>query len=72
MLTEDQIKYNHLADKVRKMMKSQEDYLSSGRSGQRDIRKLMIFKSLQKEVNELLNPKPKPQARLFDDEFLGR
>lgn len=72
MLQDAELKYNKLADKVRKMLQAQKDYFSSGRSGQRDTRKLMISKSLEKEVDEMVNPKPRPQAGLFDGEFLGR
>ncbi len=72
MLQDAEFMYNKLADKVRKMLQAQKDYFFSGRSGQRDTRKLMISKSLEKEVDEIINPKPKPQAGLFDSEFLGR
>ena len=72
MLHDAELKYNNLADKVRKLLLAQKDYFSSGRSGQRDIRKLMISKNLEKEVDEIINSKPRPQAGLFDSEFLGR
>lgn len=72
MLQDAELHYHKLAYKVRKMLLAQKEYFSSGRSGQRDTRKLMISKNLEKEVDEIVNPKPTPQARLFDGEFLGR
>ncbi|HEX7906247.1 MAG TPA: hypothetical protein VF487_20375 [Chitinophagaceae bacterium] len=60
-----QKKYDHLADKVRKMMAAQKAYFKSNK----DIQLLKLSKAIEKEVDEIVNPKPVSQAQL---DFLGR
>lgn len=62
MQTELELKYLKLKDKVRKMIAAQKDYFRSNH----DKQKLMIAKNLEKEVIEMVDPKPKAQKELFD------
>lgn len=67
MTTEEiQARYNHLADKARKMLTAQRAYFKSNK----DFQLLKIAKSLEKEVDELINPTQKQQQDLF--EFLAK
>lgn len=63
-----QLKYNKLVDKVKKMMAAQKAYFKSNK----DFQLLRISKALEKEVEDMVNPKPQTQQNLFNDEFLGR
>lgn len=66
MSHEDQeIKYNRLADKVRKMLAAQQAYFKSNK----DIRLLKISKAIEAEVNEMVNPKPVSQTTI---DWLGQ
>lgn len=57
-----QLKYNHLSDKVRKMLAAQKAYFKSNK----DIQLLKIAKALEAEVNDIINPQQKQQQNLFD------
>ena len=65
MQTEIELRYMKLKDKVRKMLEAQKAYFRSNH----DKQKLMIAKSLEKEVTELVDPKPKAQAEI---DWLGQ
>jgi len=66
MQQEIELSYLHLKDKVRKMLAAQKEYFRS----KGDKQKLMIAKSLEKEVTEMIDPKQKAQQSLF--EWLGQ
>lgn len=61
------LKYEHLADKVRKMLAAQKAYFKSGK----DVQLLKVAKQLEKEINEIVNPKPQQQGSL-PFEYLAR
>lgn len=62
-----QKKYDHLADKVRRMMSAQKAYFKSDK----DIQLLKLAKQLEKEIDEIVNPKPQQQGSL-PFEFLAQ
>jgi hypothetical protein len=57
-----QLRYDHLSDKVRKMLAAQKAYFKSNK----DIQLLKVSKALESEVNEIVNPKEKQQQSLFE------
>jgi hypothetical protein len=59
------LKYNNLADKVRKMLAAQKAYFKSNK----DFQLLKVSKSLEAEVNDIVNPKPTTQGTL---DWLGQ
>lgn len=61
-------KHDYLADKVRKMLAAQKAYFKSNK----DFQLLKVSKALEKEVDDLVNPKPPEAPTLFSEEFLGR
>jgi hypothetical protein len=72
MTTQNEIElsYMHFKDKVRKMMEAQAAYFRSNH----DKQKLVIAKSLEKQVKDMLDPpepKKQPQQDLFND-WLGQ
>ena len=67
MTTQNEIElsYMRFKDKVRKMLEAQATYFRSGK----DKQKLMIAKTLEKQVKEMLDPpepKKEQQQSLFD------
>jgi len=60
-----QLQYMHLVDKVRKMMAAQKAYFKSNK----DIQLLKVSKQLEKEVDDIINPKSTAQSSF---EFLAR
>lgn len=66
MQQEIELSYMHLKDKVKKLLAAQQEYFKS----KGDKQKLMIAKNLEKEVSEMVDPKPKAQQSLF--EWLGQ
>jgi len=60
-----QRRHDFLVDKVRKMLAAQKAYFKSNK----DIQLLKISKALEKEVDDIVNPKPVSQAQL---DFLAR
>ncbi len=63
-----ELKYNKLAEKVRTMLAAQKAYFRSNK----DFQLLKVSKEIEKEVDEMVNPKPQTQQSFFSDEFLGR
>jgi len=64
MAEEIELRYIKLKDKVKKLLDAQKEYFRT-----RDGQKLIIAKSLEKEVSEMVNPKPKSQAEI---DWLGQ
>lgn len=62
------LKHDHLAKKVKEMLAAQKAYFKSNK----DFQLLKVSKALEKEVDELVNPKPPQAPTLFSEEFLGR
>jgi hypothetical protein len=54
------LRYLKLAEKVRQMLAAQKAYFKSGK----DYQMLMASKKLEKEVDEIVNPKPSSQATI--------
>lgn len=68
MTTQNEIELSFMKfkDKVRKMMEAQASYFRSNH----DKQKLMIAKSLEKQVKDMLDPPPpkqQPQQNLFNE-----
>ena len=61
-IQELEIKFLQLKDKTKKYFLAKDEYFKSGK----DQRKLIILKSIEKEIRELINPKEKQQKSLFD------
>jgi hypothetical protein len=59
--------YTTLKEGVSKMRLYQQAFFKS-----RDPADLRRAKALEKEVDEMIHPKPQQQQSLFTDEFLGR
>lgn len=64
-----QKKYEALVEKVRQMRSYQQAYFRS-----RDHNDLKRSKALEKEVDNIINPKPEQnrQGSFFNEDFLGR
>lgn len=59
-----QVAYTQLKAKVKLMMATQKDFFKT-----RDPAKLRTAKALEKEVEDMLNPKPSSQAKI---DWLGQ
>ena len=57
-----QIKHDNLVDKVKKMLAAQRAYFKSNK----DIQLLKVSKALEREVDDIVNPKQKEQQSLFE------
>ena len=60
-----EVKYNRLANNVRRMLAAQKAYFKSNK----DIRLLKISKAIESEVDEIVNPKPVSQSTI---DWLGQ
>lgn len=62
MTHEKELELMKLKDKVRKLLSAQKEYYRT-----KDKQKLMIAKSYEKEVAEIIDPPVKAQQSLFND-----
>lgn len=64
---DSEIKYLKLAEKVRQMLAAQKAYFRSNK----DFQLLKVSKAIEKEVDEMVNPKPNHTSQATLD-FLAR